>query len=128
MGFADIIYQQEPATSGYITSPGYPNIYPSSQNWTWSLIADSNHTIIALLYKFKTSTMQCNVDSCWCNDAFQFQFTQNISSIGMDYCTPFDPAPLIYGNSRFLHIIFRSAAAVEPNSGFRLGYSLCKYY
>lgn len=115
-----------PARSGYITTPGYPNAYPSNFRWRWTLITDYNHTLVGRVYAFRTLPIQSNSTHSWCTDYVEFQFTASINGVNaIKYCDFLHPI-ILYGPSRTIHIILQTAATVLPNSGFRVGYALRK--
>ena len=112
-------------TSGFVQSPNYPQPYPQNAECTWSLDAGINYTTIIRIYQFdiKPTINKACVDVVRISTGVE----PGVNNLAV-YCGQTSPT-YIYHQTQNMYIEFYSyvTANYTGYTGFRIGYSLCKY-
>ena len=112
-------------TAGFIQSPNYPKPYPLNADCIWGLKAGINYTTTIRIYQFDVKPSISNI----CIDFVRISTYENSrTSNEAYYCGKTHPT-YIYHQTRNIYIKFSSFISLDLNgyTGFRIGYSLCKY-
>lgn len=121
----DDFYYIPQITSGFILSPNYPEPYPEGAECSWNLAAGTNYTTTIRIYQFdlKPIINRACVDYVRISAGLELEI-ENL----VNYCGQTHPT-YVYYQTRNMRIEFYSSTTANYTgyTGFRIGYSLCKY-